>query len=135
MLNNGIILAYSHALTEDPRFLEGAMAALDYLLGRNVLGKAHVSGYGSRPLKNPHHRMWAHSVNPKFPPPPPGALAGGPNTDLQDPYSKAANLGCIGQTCYVDHIDAYSANEVAVNWNAELAWLAAYLNSVHSKTK
>jgi endoglucanase len=128
MLNNGIVLASAHALTHDSRFLEGATAVLDYLLGRNALGKSHVSGYGSRPLSNPHHRMWAHSVDPKFPPPPPGALDGGPNSDLQDPYSKAANLGCIGQTCYVDHADAYSANEVAINWNAELAWLVAYVN-------
>lgn len=133
MLNNGIVMALSHAFTKDPSFLQGAAAALDYLLGRNALGKAYVSGYGQRPLTNPHHRMWARSVNPKFPPPPPGALAGGPNTNLQDPYSKAANLGCIGQTCYVDHVDAYSANEVAINWNAELAWLTAYLNGTQAK--
>lgn len=130
MLNNGIVLAYAHALSNDKRFLEGAVAVLDYLLGRNALGKSYVSGYGTRPLVNPHHRMWAHSIAPKFPPPPPGVVAGGPNTDLQDPYSKAANVGCIGQICYVDHIDAYSANEVAINWNAELAWLAGYLNVV-----
>jgi endoglucanase len=135
MLNNGIVLAYSHALTKNPRFLEGAGAALDYLLGRNALGKSYVSGYGQRALTNPHHRLWARAVNPKFPPPPPGAIAGGPNTNLQDPYSKAANLGCIGQTCYVDHADAYSVNEVAINWNAGLSWLAAYLNGVRSKTK
>jgi len=129
ILNNGIILAYAHALSNDRRFLEGAEAAMDYILGRNALGKSYVSGYGKRPLTNPHHRMWAHAIAPKFPPPPPGVVSGGANTDLQDPYSKAANFGCVGQTCYIDHIDAYSANEVAINWNAELAWLAAYLNA------
>jgi endoglucanase len=135
LLNNGIILAYAHAFSKERRFLEGAIAAIDYLLGRNALGKSYISGYGKRPLRNPHHRMWARAIAPKFPPPPPGVVSGGPNTDLQDPYSKAANLGCVGQTCYVDHIDAYSANEVAINWNAELAWLAAYLDATLSEPK
>jgi endoglucanase len=130
ILNNGIILAYAHAFTKDPRFLRGAVAALDYVLGRNALAKSYVSGYGARPLTNPHHRLWARSIDPKFPPPPPGVVSGGPNSDLQDPYSKAGNLGCIGQTCYFDHIEAYSANEVAINWNAALAWLVAYVNAV-----
>lgn len=135
MLNNAIMMAYAHALTKDKRFLDGAVSAMDYLLGRNALGLSHVSGHGVRPLKNPHHRMWAHSADPKFPPPPPGAIAGGPNSNLEDPYSKAALLGCIGQTCYVDHIDAYGSNEVAINWNAELTFITAYLNGVLSGGK
>ena len=129
IMNNGLIMAYAHAFTKDPRFLAGAVAAMDYLLGRNALGKSYVSGYGARPLTNPHHRLWAHSVDPKFPPPPPGVIAGGPNSDLQDPYSKGLHPHCIGQTCYVDHIEAYSANEEAINWNAALSWLAAYVNA------
>jgi endoglucanase len=129
IVNNGLILAYAHAFTKDPRFLEGAVAAMDYVLGRNALGKSYVTGYGTRPLTNPHHRLWAHSVDPKLPSPPPGVLSGGPNSKLQDPYSKGLHPHCIGQTCYVDHIEAYSANEVAINWNAALSWLAAYLNA------
>ena len=129
IMNNGLILAYAHAFTKDPRFLAGAVAALDYVLGRNALGKSYVTGYGTRPLTNPHHRLWAHSIDPKFPTPPPGVLSGGPNSDLQDPYSKGLHPHCIGQTCYVDHIEAYSANEVAINWNAALSWLAAYVNT------
>ncbi len=129
ILNNGLILAYAHAFTKDARFLDGALGAMDYVLGRNALGKSYVSGYGARPLTNPHHRLWAHSIDPKFPPPPPGVLSGGPNSDLQDPYSKGLHPHCIGQTCYVDHIEAYSANEEAINWNAALSWLAGYLDA------
>jgi len=129
IMNNGLILAYAHAFTKDPRFLEGAVSAMDYVLGRNALGKSYVSGYGTRPLTNPHHRLWAHSIDPKFPTPPPGVLSGGPNSNLQDPYAKGAHPHCIGQTCYVDHIEAYSENEVAINWNAALSWLSAYVNA------
>ena len=129
IVNNGLIMAYAHAFTKDPRFLDGAVAAMDYVLGRNAVGKSYVSGYGARPLTNPHHRLWAHSVDPKFPSPPPGVLSGGPNSDLQDPYSKGLHPHCIGQTCYVDHIEAYSANEECINWNAAMSWLAAYLDT------
>jgi endoglucanase len=129
VVTNGLVMAYAHAFTKDPRFLLGAVAAVDYVLGRNALGKSYVSGFGARPLETPHHRYWAHSIQPKFPPPPPGVLSGGANSDLQDPYSKGLHPDCIGQTCYVDHPDAYSANEVAINWNAELAWLVAYLDA------
>lgn len=135
MMNNGVMMAYAYALTKDKKFLEGALSSLDYLLGRNGIGKSHVTGYGARALKNPHHRMWAKSVDPKFPPPPPGAICGGPNTSLEDPYAKGAINGCVGQMCYVDHADAYSTNEVAINWNAELVWLVDYLNGALSTGK
>ena len=129
IVDNGLLLAFAHWLTKDPRFLDGAVASLDYLLGRNAAGQSYVSGFGARPLTNPHHRFWSHSLDPRLPGPPPGALAGGANTQLQDPYARAALAGCVGQHCYVDNIDAPSLNEVAINWNAALAWLATYLDA------
>jgi endoglucanase len=129
IVDNGIVLAYAHWLTGERRYLDGAAAALDYVLGRNALGKSYVSGFGARPLEQPHHRFWSHALDPKFPGPPPGALAGGPNTALQDPYARAALTGCVGQRCYVDNIEAPSLNEVAINWNAALAWLATYVEA------
>ena len=129
IVDNGIVLAYAHWLTGERRFLDAAAAALDYVFGRNALGKSYVSGFGVRPLEQPHHRFWSHALDPKFPGPPPGALAGGPNTALEDPYARAALAGCVGQRCYVDNIEAPSLNEVAINWNAALAWLATYVES------
>ncbi|MBK9615795.1 MAG: glycoside hydrolase family 9 protein [Uliginosibacterium sp.] len=38
------------------------------------------------------------------------------------------SVGHGGSACYQDHIDLYMTNEVAVNWNAALFFLAAYLN-------
>ena len=129
IVDNGIVLAYAHWLTGERRYLDGAASALDYVLGRNALGKSYVSGFGARPLEQPHHRFWSHALDPKFPGPPPGALAGGPNTALEDPYARAALAGCVGQRCYVDNIEAPSLNEVAINWNAALAWLATYVEA------
>ena len=40
---------------------------MNYILGRNPLDQSYVTGYGERPLENPHHRFWAHQANAKFP--------------------------------------------------------------------
>nr|WTA00512.1 glycoside hydrolase family 9 protein [Streptomyces sp. NBC_00857] len=33
---------------------------------------------------------------------------------------------CAPAACYIDDIGSYSTNEVAVNWNAPLAWLTQF---------
>jgi endoglucanase len=56
-------------------------------------------------------------------------VSGGPNSGLQDPIAKSAGLaGKAPQRCFIDHIESYSTNEVAINWNAPLAWIAAFLD-------
>jgi endoglucanase len=56
-------------------------------------------------------------------------VSGGPNSGLQDPYVQAAGLaGCAPEKCFVDNIEAWSANEIAINWNTPLAWVAAFLD-------
>jgi endoglucanase len=131
VVNDLLVVALAYDLSHDRRYLDAVATGMDYLLGRNPLDKCYVSGYGSRPLVHPHHRFWAAQYNFRFPPPPPGALAGGPNSGIEDPTAKAAGLrGCAPQKCYVDHIEAWSLNEVAINWNAPLAWVAAFLDEV-----
>ena len=129
VLNNAIVLGLAHDFAGESKYLNAAAEALNYVLGRNPMDKSYVTGYGERPLVNPHHRFWAHQANPAFPPPPPGVMSGGPNSGLQDPYVQAAGLqGCAPETCYADNIDAWSANEEAINWNAPLAWVTAFLD-------
>jgi endoglucanase len=102
---------------------------MDYLLGNNPLDQSYVTGYGARPLEHPHHRFFAHQSRPDRPEPPPGLVSGGPNSGLQDPIARGAGLqGKAPQRCFIDHIGAYSVNEVAINWNAPLAWVAAFLD-------
>ena len=123
--NNALVLALAHDFSGEQRYLDGALEGLAYLLGRNPLSFSYVSGFGQRSLENPHHRFWAHQKRSSFPHPPPGALAGGPNSRLQDPTSGRLK-GCAPQRCYVDHVDAWAVNEVAINWNAPLAWIATF---------
>jgi endoglucanase len=129
VLNNLLVIALADDLTHDPKYGQAVAVGMDYLLGRNALDQSYVSGYGARPLQHPHHRFFASQLNPAFPPPPPGVVSGGPNSALQDPKVRALGLaGCAPQQCWADEIEAYSVNELAINWNAPLAWVAAWLD-------
>jgi endoglucanase len=125
--NNALVMALAYDFTHDDQYVTGVVQAADYLLGRNPLMFSYVSGFGENALSNPHHRFWAHQKKSAYPHPPPGALAGGPNSRLQDPTARRIGT-CPPQRCYVDHVDAWSVNEVAINWNAPLAWIAAFLD-------
>ncbi len=134
VINNALIMALASDYTRDPKYLDGVASAMDYILGRNAVGQSYITGYGERPLLNPHHRFWARQADPKFPAAPPGALSGGPNSGLQDPYVQAAGLkGCAPQKCFVDHIEAWSTNEITINWNAPLMWVTAWLDEHAAK--
>ncbi len=132
VLNNMLILGLAHDFSGQARFLRAAGSGMDYILGRNPNVKSFVSGYGERPLENPTHHFWARQANEAFPGPVPGAVAGGPNEQLDDPFAASALVGCAPQKCYVDNLESYSTNEVAINWNAPLAWTAAFLDDAWS---
>jgi len=133
VLNNMMILALAGDFTKDIKFANAVERGMDYILGRNAMGQSYVTGFGARPLQHPHHRFFAHQANANFPEPPPGFVSGGPNSGLQDPYVKAAGLkGCAPEKCFLDNIEAWSANEVTINWNAPLTWTASWL---HEKGK
>ena len=129
LLNRAMLLALAADFTGDPKYRGGVIDVMDYLLGRNPLDQSYVSGWGARPMVNPHHRFWAHSLDPSLPPPPPGVISGGPNnTSLtRDPVGPALQGHCAAMTCWRDDIRAFSMNEIATNWNAPLVWVAAWL--------
>ncbi|MFF7172987.1 glycoside hydrolase family 9 protein [Streptomyces pseudovenezuelae] len=124
--DNAVVMAVAGELTGDARYRAAVLESMDYLLGRNALGQSYVTGYGERSSHNQHHRFWAHQLDASLPNPPAGSLAGGPNSALQDPVAQEKLAGCAPAACYIDDIGSYSTNEVAINWNAPLAWLAAY---------
>lgn len=129
ILNNLLIIALAYDFTTQPRYLNAVAIGMDYILGRNPLDQSYVTGYGYRPLRNPHHRFWANQIKKSLPSPPPGAVSGGPNSGLQDPYIKAAGIqGKPPAKCFIDHIESWSSNEITINWNAPFAWLCVFLD-------
>ncbi|MDT0265237.1 glycoside hydrolase family 9 protein [Streptomyces sp. DSM 44915] len=130
VLNNMVVLATAHDLTGESAYRDAVLGGLDYLLGRNPLNLSYVTGYGERDAHNQHHRFWANQLDPSLPNPAPGSVAGGPNSELQDPIAEDLLVGCAPAMCYVDHIESYATNEITINWNAPLAWIASYADDL-----
>jgi len=133
LLNRAMLMALAYDFTRRRRYRDGVADVMDYLLGRNPLDRSFVTGYGARPMENPHHRFWAHSLDPAYPPPPPGVLSGGPNnTAMADEVARKMKGGCAPQTCWADNTLAFSMNEIAINWNAPLVWVSAWLDELET---
>jgi len=134
ILNIMIIMGLARDISGENQYLDGISECMDYILGRNPLDKCYVTGYGEKPLENPHHRFWAYQSNKEFPKPPAGVVSGGPNSGLQDPWVQGSGWKGTGDNaippmkCFMDHIESWSTNEVTINWNAPLAWATAYLD-------
>ncbi|MGK5500137.1 glycoside hydrolase family 9 protein [Streptomyces sp. URMC 125] len=130
VLNNMVVLATAHDLTGETAYRDAVLRGLDYLLGRNPLNQSYVTGYGERDSRNQHHRFWANQLDPDLPNPAPGSVAGGPNVDIQDPIAQDRLQGCAPAMCYIDHIESWATNEITINWNAPLAWIASYADDL-----
>lgn len=116
--NEGVLLIQAYKLSHNKKYLNNALANLDYLLGRNASGYSYVTGYGSKTPMNPHHRP---SASDGVIDPIPGLLAGGPNPGMQDGIKVPSK---VPDEAYIDDTNAYAANEVTINWNAPIAYLA-----------
>ncbi|MBK9615796.1 MAG: glycoside hydrolase family 9 protein [Uliginosibacterium sp.] len=78
--NTGGMFAFASKFATGPSYNgRNARRVASYLFGHNPLGKSYVTGYGSNPVRNPHHRLWAKHAEIAFPSAPPGMLVGGPN--------------------------------------------------------
>ena len=126
ILNNIVVLAVAYDLGGAARYRDGAVAGLDYLFGRNALNLSYVTGYGHATSENQHSRLYAHQLEPSLPHPPAGSIAGGPNSSIQDPVAQGKLKGCLPQFCYLDDIQSWSTNEIAINWNSALSWVASW---------
>ena len=122
--NQGWILMTAYLLTHKSIYRDAALGNLDYLLGRNATGYCFVTGFGSLSPLHPHHRV---SIADDIEDPIPGFLVGGPNPGRQDGVkgysSERADLS------YIDNDQAYSVNEVAINWNAPWVYLLAAITA------
>ena len=132
--NNAMVMAYAHLATGGQKYIDGASTAMDYIFGRNGNDFSYVTGYGDTEMETvlqyPHHRFWSAGIDPDFPKAPNGILSGGPGAGMQDPY--VGGLGykrgaVASQKCFVDSAEAWSVNEITINWNAPLLWMASYL--------
>lgn len=122
-MNQGMLLIKVFRLTNDRKYLEAAMSNLDYVLGRNATGYCFVTGMGHTSPMHIHHRP---SRADGIPAPVPGLLAGGPNPGRQD---KCNYRFTEPETAYTDEECSYASNEIAINWNAPLVYVAGAMEA------
>ncbi|MCE7070205.1 glycoside hydrolase family 9 protein [Dyadobacter sp. CY327] len=123
--NQGIALLYAFKLTKNPKYALAAQGNLDYLLGRNATGYSFLTGFGSKRVMHPHHRL---SVADGVVDPVPGLLSGGPNPAQQDKCTTYTSK--FADESFTDDDCSYASNEIAINWNAPMVYLAAALEAL-----
>jgi endoglucanase len=128
ILNQAMMLVTAYRLEPRPAYLNAAQSALDYVLGRNGVGMSFVTGFGAASPMHPHHRP---SEADGIAAPVPGWLVGGPNPGQQDLAGCAAGYASkLPALSYLDNVCSYASNEVAINWNAPLVYVAAALQTL-----
>jgi len=119
--NYGVQLLIANVIKPDQRYTQTALENLHYLLGRNTFSVSWVTQVGENPFRHPHHRPSEADRNAE---PWPGLLSGGPNRSRQDPaVRRLAELPPAKM--YMDDVESYATNEIAINWNAPLVFLLA----------
>lgn len=128
--NQGIALIQAYRLTNDATYLNAALANLDYLLGRNAVGYSFVTGFGSKTPMHPHHRP---SVADGIDAPVPGLLSGGTNANAARQDKCAGYTTTVADEVFLDADCSYASNEIAINWNAPLVYLAAAVEALQQQ--
>lgn len=123
--NQALVLLQVYRLNKKTAYLQGALHNLDYLLGRNATGYCFVTGFGHKYPRHIHHRL---SEADGVEEPVPGLLSGGPNPGKQDKcpgYPSDAP-----DECFIDDACSYASNEIAINWNAPMVYLAVAIEAL-----
>lgn len=128
--NQAMLLIQAYELTHEIDYFNTALAALDYLLGRNATGYSFVTGFGDKTPKNIHHRQ---SEADNIDEPVPGFLAGGPNPHNTNDCGSSTYPTLTPAKCYVDDWCSYSTNEITINWNAPLVFTSGALDYIYSR--
>jgi endoglucanase len=130
--NQGIALLQVYRLTGDKKYLHHAGANLDYLLGRNATGYSFVTGYGDKTPMHPHHRP---SVADGIAEPVPGLLSGGTNANAAKQDKCPGYTTTVPDEVFLDADCSYASNEIAINWQAPLVYLAYAVEALQGRGK
>jgi endoglucanase len=123
--NQGLLKMIAYSVKKDIRYFQSAINDMNYLTGVNPTGYCYITGFGAKSSMKIHHRP---SAADNIIDPVPGFLAGGPNTVVfaDCPNAVRSKLPALS---YVDEECSYSTNEIAINWNTPLAFLAGAVSA------
>lgn len=125
-LTKGDILLMVYQIEPKQEYLEGALAQIHYLFGRNSLDKSFMTGVGDNPPLHPHNRI--HESTGAYVS---GLVVGGPNHVIggdpdQTEYLNSGNIPIAKS--YLDVVSSWSTNEYAIDYISSavyaLSWFA-----------
>ncbi|MCR5247925.1 MAG: glycoside hydrolase family 9 protein, partial [Paludibacteraceae bacterium] len=107
------------------KYTEAAQYCLDYILGCNSTGYCFVTGFGSL---SPHFIHDRRCATDGIENPIPGYMVGGPNVKQTTDCGRSMYpTSRFAARAYLDEECSYSTNEPAINWNAPLVFLTAFI--------
>ena len=108
----------------EDRYVETAERQIHYLFGVNPLDQTYITGGYRNATAAPHFRPWSSGRIAL----PAGLIAGGPNsTNLAGDPLTGSIAGEAPMRMYVDDVESYATNEVAINWQSAWALSASLL--------
>lgn len=123
--NVGLLALHGYRISGDTALRNAALAATDWILGRNALSVSFVTGYGTVTPLFPHHRpSGADGITAPIP----GFIVGGPNNSKDD-ATECTYMFTQPALSWTDEQCSYASNEVAINWNAPLSALLGILQA------
>ena len=123
-MTQGDMLLMAYQLDQKPAYLEGALAQIHYMFGRNSLDKSFLTGAGANPPEHPHNRI--HESTGAYVP---GLLVGGPNAVIggdpdQTKYLESGHVPTAKS--YLDVLSSWSTNEYAIDYTGTAAYALAW---------
>ena len=114
----GITLVCAYKITNNAKYLNAAVAQLNYLLGRNHFNQTFITDVGTNSVKNLSN-LYARAKKIELP----GLVVGGANATSQDGKVYKNR----GQLSYADDELAYATNGNATDYNSSLISLIVNL--------
>lgn len=115
--NQSFITLTAYRLTQNQTYLDAATSNIDYILGKNTTSYSWLTGFGTKQVKDAHHRV---SGGDGIPEPVPGMVFGG----AFERANGFVDASCCG-------IPSYANTEVTINWNAPFAFATIGLQSIN----
>lgn len=110
--NRGMALMAAYQVTKDKKYLHGVINSMDYILGRNATAYSFITGFGSKKVMDPHHRI---SDNDGVTDPQPGL-------PMQGPYDGSLGSGCTPREVspcraknFIDNSCSFVSSELTID--------------------
>lgn len=130
LANQGVLLIHAYLISGETKYFKAAEAALHYILGANPLDQSFVTGFGTNsPMHIHDRRCSADGIDAPIP----GLLVGGPTKQARADCGEDQYKSTYPAMSYLDMECSYATNEVAINWNAPLAFLVHALEAIKNE--